>query len=141
MGSFVLVIGMVSRLARRLACPQRSTLQVTRGYSWLSRLFLSTLLLGGIGMVRLVVTWAVNYQLHASEYGVHWNFFFTLGLLLLLDTLLDTVVGRPLSSSPCLVFATALTVAVGELSLLLPPFSSCEFPPYLLRSSTAYLSC
>ncbi|KAJ2772839.1 Glucosaminyl phosphatidylinositol (GlcN-PI) nositol acylation protein [Coemansia nantahalensis] len=34
-----------------------------------------------LGVARLVLTESVDYQKHASEYGTHWNFFITLGLL------------------------------------------------------------
>lgn len=34
-----------------------------------------------LGVLRLLSTRGVDYQSHASEYGVHWNFFFTLGTL------------------------------------------------------------
>ncbi|CAO3695272.1 unnamed protein product [Umbelopsis ramanniana] len=34
-----------------------------------------------LGFIRLVATKGVNYQEHNSEYGLHWNFFFTLGFL------------------------------------------------------------
>ncbi|KAI8064666.1 GWT1-domain-containing protein [Gongronella butleri] len=34
-----------------------------------------------LGISRLLVTRSVDYQLHNSEYGLHWNFFVTLGLL------------------------------------------------------------
>lgn len=38
-------------------------------------------------MGRLLVTAAADYQHHASEYGLHWNFFFTLAVLRLLRLL------------------------------------------------------
>ncbi|CAO3634617.1 unnamed protein product [Mucor hiemalis] len=34
-----------------------------------------------LGFARLFLTKSVNYQEHNSEYGLHWNFFFTLGFL------------------------------------------------------------
>ncbi|GBG29688.1 GPI-anchored wall transfer protein 1 [Hondaea fermentalgiana] len=38
----------------------------------------STGVLVTIGLARLALTKSVDYQEHASEYGLHWNFFFTL---------------------------------------------------------------
>ncbi|TPX56896.1 hypothetical protein PhCBS80983_g04223 [Powellomyces hirtus] len=34
-----------------------------------------------LGVLRMVVTKSVNYQEHVTEYGAHWNFFLTLGLI------------------------------------------------------------
>ncbi|KAL4209327.1 GWT1-domain-containing protein [Rhizopus microsporus] len=41
-----------------------------------------------LGFARLFLTKSVNYQEHVSEYGLHWNFFFTLGFLPPMVTLL-----------------------------------------------------
>jgi phosphatidylinositol glycan class W len=45
-----------------------------------------------LGFSRALVTRAVNYQEHVSEYGVHWNFFMTLRLLPVLITIQQLVV-------------------------------------------------
>ena len=43
-----------------------------------------------LGMARFVTTSAVDYQVHASEYGVHWNFFLTLAALQILTPCIPT---------------------------------------------------
>jgi glucosaminylphosphatidylinositol acyltransferase len=35
----------------------------------------------GMGMIRLLTHKGIEYQEHVSEYGIHWNFFFTLSWL------------------------------------------------------------
>ncbi|KAJ8328114.1 hypothetical protein BDV3_005411 [Batrachochytrium dendrobatidis] len=46
------------------------------------------------GVLRIAFVKSVNYQEHVSEYGVHWNFFFTLACVSLLATLHGTLFSR-----------------------------------------------
>ncbi|KAJ9451102.1 GPI-anchored wall transfer protein 1 [Diplonema papillatum] len=55
-----------------------------RGGTAASKWLFNALPLVLIGAVRAVLVKTVNYHEHVTEYGVHWNFFFTLGLIPLL---------------------------------------------------------
>ena len=70
--SFVIAAGLVSPRAR-------SKKQNTR-ITW-KRYATRLLPLVLMGSLRLVTHKELDYQLHSSEYGVHWNFFFTLAAL------------------------------------------------------------
>ncbi|KAG7952516.1 hypothetical protein I3843_12G064100 [Carya illinoinensis] len=76
-GSFVLVNSLVSRQAQSVS-----------SMSWKTA-FQSTSPLIILGLVRLVSTASVDYQVHVSEYGVHWNFFFTLAAVSILTSIIN----------------------------------------------------
>lgn len=76
--SFCLSAGLVSPRARR----KKST-------SSLWKSFVHTLPLVVIGLIRIIANRELEYQEHVSEYGVHWNFFFTMGILALVPPLLS----------------------------------------------------
>mmetsp|Transcript_34409 Transcript_34409/g.102212 ORF Transcript_34409/g.102212 Transcript_34409/m.102212 type:complete len:496 (-) Transcript_34409:77-1564(-) len=42
-----------------------------------------------IGMARFVVLWGIDYHVPTSEYGVHWNFFFTIAVVAMVSTAAD----------------------------------------------------
>eukprot|EP00892_Ulva_mutabilis_P012046 jgi/Ulvmu1/9213/UM005_0313.1 len=72
--------------------------------SLLLRATLSVGPLVALGAARLVLTKAVEYQEHQSEYGVQWNFFFTLATVACLVALL------PLSGAKAALMSGLLTV-------------------------------
>ncbi|KAF2857507.1 hypothetical protein K470DRAFT_260763 [Piedraia hortae CBS 480.64] len=72
-GSFVFAAGVVA--ARR---DLKRRMSFVRGLGEAVR---SSLVLAILGLVRLYSVKGLDYAEHVSEYGVHWNFFFTLALL------------------------------------------------------------
>lgn len=42
-----------------------------------------------LGFIRFVVLWGIDYHVPTSEYGVHWNFFFTIAVLSFVAAALD----------------------------------------------------
>lgn len=44
-----------------------------------------------LGLIRLVSVKSLEYQEHQTEYGIHWNFFITLGLLPIVLGIIDPV--------------------------------------------------
>uniref|UniRef100_A0A2P2KQ36 GPI-anchored wall transfer protein 1 n=1 Tax=Rhizophora mucronata TaxID=61149 RepID=A0A2P2KQ36_RHIMU len=92
-GSFIMANSLVSRQARGVSLVN------------LKNTFLSTgpLLLLGFG--RLVSTRSVDYQVHSAEYGVHWNFFFTLAAV----SIITSVINVP----PCYSGTLGLAILTG----------------------------
>jgi glucosaminylphosphatidylinositol acyltransferase len=83
--SFVASAGFVSSRARRRRMKRgendlKATSSVRSGIKWRAR-FLPVLV---IGVVRLVTHRSIDYPEHSTEYGVHWNFMFTLAALYLI---------------------------------------------------------
>ncbi|XP_048131911.1 uncharacterized protein At4g17910 isoform X4 [Rhodamnia argentea] len=76
-GSFVLANALVSRQARNISSMNLMTA------------LRNTSPLIALGFGRLVSTAGVDYQVHVGEYGVHWNFFFTLAAVSLLTSLIN----------------------------------------------------
>ncbi|KAG6782505.1 hypothetical protein POTOM_011912 [Populus tomentosa] len=76
-GSFILANALVSRQARSVSLVNwKAAVQST-----------SPLLL--LGFARLLTTRSVDYQVHTGEYGVHWNFFFTLAAVSILTSIIN----------------------------------------------------
>ncbi|XP_071698347.1 uncharacterized protein At4g17910 [Rutidosis leptorrhynchoides] len=76
-GAFVFANSFVSRQARGI-----STMGLKSALSSTSPLLV-------LGFARLVSTAGVDYQVHVGEYGVHWNFFFTLAGVAVLTSIIN----------------------------------------------------
>lgn len=75
-GSFVFSSGVVA--SRAYIHPQQQGRSFVKSFIKSVRSAFPILVLG---FARFFLTKSVNYQEHNSEYGLHWNFFFTLGFL------------------------------------------------------------
>lgn len=76
-GAYILANSLVSRQARGIS---RTSLK--KALQSISPLLF-------LGFARLVSTAGVNYQVHVGEYGVHWNFFFTLAAVSILTSIVN----------------------------------------------------
>ncbi|RCV44570.1 hypothetical protein SEVIR_9G389400v4 [Setaria viridis] len=74
-GSFVVANALVSRQARNI-----TTMSFRTALSSISPLVF-------LGFARILSTSGVDYQVHVGEYGVHWNFFFTLAAVSILTSI------------------------------------------------------
>ncbi|KAH6853330.1 GPI-anchored wall transfer protein 1 [Chaetomium sp. MPI-CAGE-AT-0009] len=77
-GSFVYSAGVV---ASRPVLKERADGRTTPLAARLMRSVRHSLPLLALGVVRLLSVKGLDYAEHVTEYGVHWNFFFTLGFL------------------------------------------------------------
>ena len=77
-GSFVFSAGLVSA---RPILQARFAGKTSSFGSQLKAAFRASLPLLVLGFIRLYSVKGLDYAEHVTEYGVHWNFFFTLGLL------------------------------------------------------------
>ncbi|KAI1138036.1 GPI-anchored wall transfer protein 1 [Hypoxylon sp. FL0543] len=77
-GSFVFSAGIV---AARPVLKERAEGRTTPLFQRLLYSMRHSLPLLVLGVIRLISVKGLDYAEHVTEYGVHWNFFFTLGLL------------------------------------------------------------
>ncbi|CAN6284556.1 unnamed protein product [Urochloa humidicola] len=74
-GSFVVANALVSRQARNI-----TSMSFRAALSSISPVIF-------LGFARIISTSGVDYQVHVGEYGVHWNFFFTLAAVSILTSI------------------------------------------------------
>lgn len=122
-GSFVIAAGLVSSRVRR---PSAAAHQGSFGRKDLIRI--APLLL--IGFIRLATNKGLEYQEHVSEYGVHWNFFFTLAIVTPLGSMLPGAPGWILPIAMLAAYQTLLTVYEGQDFIENAPRTHCN-PTFL----------
>ena len=71
-----------------------------------------------LGFGRLVAVKLSNYHEHVTEYGVHWNFFFTLAFVKTISTVIPAQI-RPLTLSCSLLVVYELLLKLGLESWIL----------------------
>jgi phosphatidylinositol glycan class W len=86
-GSFVFGAGMIS--ARQQLKDEEEGVPKTNFMNRINAALKHSLPLLGLGFLRLWTVKGIKYQEHVTEYGVHWNFFFTLALLPIFVALLQ----------------------------------------------------
>ena len=79
-GSFVLSLGLVSVKAYANTKPARLAKETLRALGKASPIIV-------LGLIRVIMVKISGYPEHVTEYGVHWNFFFTLGCLPILGAI------------------------------------------------------
>jgi phosphatidylinositol glycan class W len=92
-GSFCISGGFVSWYARRRYQPASTPLskkEKTPRVVKLIKVVVKCLPLIIMGFIRFFTTKGLEYQEHVSEYGVHWNFFFTLSVVSVVSLIVRT---------------------------------------------------
>ncbi|XP_053562806.1 phosphatidylinositol-glycan biosynthesis class W protein [Bombina bombina] len=84
-GCFIFANSLVSPEARGMKGKTRNT------FSNVTKQLFAVWPLFFLGFGRLISVKMVEYHEHVSEYGVHWNFFFTIGIVRVLSSLLLTL--------------------------------------------------
>lgn len=110
-GSFVFSMGLVSArtVIKTLALPETRSPRI---WNVILALKQSGSVLA-LGLIRLAAVKYLNYQEHVTEYGVHWNFFITLGLLPPFVALLESI---PRTRVPTILVALVIS-AIYEIVL------------------------
>jgi glucosaminylphosphatidylinositol acyltransferase len=110
-GSFVFSAGIVASrplLKAKLSPNKGSPLKDTFG-SALVRSLRHSLPLFVLGLIRLWSVKGLDYAEHVTEYGVHWNFFFTLGFIPPFVALADSILQYlPLSNDTLAILIAAI---------------------------------
>ena len=101
-GSFVFSMGLISERSFL-----RQLFESKYSYSrTVSKSIKNSLPIFALGLVRLVSVKSVDYHEHVTEYGQHWNFFFTLACIPILNAVLSPII---IKISP---FVTSIIISI-----------------------------
>nr|CAB3264870.1 phosphatidylinositol-glycan biosynthesis class W protein-like [Phallusia mammillata] len=120
-GGFVVANALVSPEARNNRRQEKSK-SVYSGFLAVCLQIISTWPLVMLGIIRLVSVKMSGYQEHVSEYGVHWNFFFTLALVRILSTFVLAFINIRLCGLVSFLIAAAYQYALNSDSASLTNF-------------------
>ncbi|KAK9727679.1 Glucosaminyl phosphatidylinositol (GlcN-PI) nositol acylation protein [Basidiobolus ranarum] len=137
-GSFVFSAGVV---AAKNYLPNISTKEVSFFKEMLNS-FKSAFPLLVLGFARLLMVKGIEYQEHVTEYGVHWNFFITLGFLPIFVTLSRGLAKGARFAGPLIIIAyqVALYYGVEEYILNAPRIDLLSMNREGVFSFLGYLS-
>jgi len=108
----IVVATAVSVRSRR--APER-TLWALRVVSVLRKLWPAL----ALGALRGALLWQLDYHVPVSEYGVHWNFFFTVAIIALVSSLLELTAMQSVLAGSSVAMAYQLFLSMGGNDFLL----------------------
>lgn len=120
-GSFVFSMGLVNSrgVIKKLFARNygyKFSLALYASLVWANAVKLAPILL--LGAIRLASVKSLAYQEHVTEYGIHWNFFFTLGLLPIVIGILDPFLNVLPRAAVALAIAAGYEWALTHTGLL-----------------------
>lgn len=130
-GSFVFSMGLANsrsvikqRFNSSNATPNYYKFKFSQYFNLITKNTIKSLPVLILGIIRLVSVKSLEYQEHASEYGIHWNFFMTLGLLPIFLGILDPL----LNILPRFIVATLIGLGYDRLLMY------TELQSFILRT-------
>lgn len=142
--SFCISAGLVGakhywkRNVNNAATPSSSS-SLASSKAWKS--FLHALPLILIGLVRIITNKELEYQEHVTEYGVHWNFFFTLGVLAVIPAVVKTTKSKPTLAFPLLamiVYQLALSLLDWQIFVEEAPRNMVDLQQWMLDTPSTH---
>ncbi|KAK6204839.1 GWT1-domain-containing protein [Scheffersomyces amazonensis] len=115
-GSFVFSMGLVN--SRSLMKQESYKFSWNSYLSIVKRSIIKSIPILFLGIARLVSVKSLEYQEHVSEYGIHWNFFITLGFLPILLGILDPILNLFPRAIVAFVIAGTYEVILQNTNLL-----------------------